>query len=586
MIRFVLEFYRGDARAARVLRRHRLDLAVHRDRPGARRGRPLPRLRRKPAAASAARLIRRDRRRRHGDAMDLAPSCVTRRTRARGSTPGSRGALPDLSRARAAVADRGGPRPARRAARRAPRPASGPARRSRWTCPPPRRPRPQPEDIPLRVVYEDAHLLVVDKPAGLVVHPGAGRPDGHAGQRAAAPRAATSPAWAACCAPASCTASTAAPRACWWWPRTTRPTARSSRQFAGRTVEKEYLGPGPGRARARASGEVDRAHRPRPRPPQEDVGARPRAGARRARRTTVVEALRRRGAAARAHPHRAHPPDPRPPRLARPPGRRRRDLRRHPHAVLARRGRARGARLALDRPALHAARLAFTHPRHRRAPARSRLPFPPTSRACSAALRAPPPDARSGRAMMPPCTDATGRQARTSAAPPRLRGRDRLPRRRRGRGARRGRGTREVVRHAGSVAALPVHDDGRIVLVRQYRYPVDGDVWELPAGRLRRRRVARGRGAPRARGGGRPAGRARSSPSPSSTRLPASATRPCTSSAPPRSSPSRRGPRTTSASTQDVHAGRGAGDDPPRRECARARRWWPSCSRRERRASA
>ncbi|MBN2574038.1 MAG: RluA family pseudouridine synthase [Deltaproteobacteria bacterium] len=34
------------------------------------------------------------------------------------------------------------------------------------------------EDIPLRVVYEDAHLLVVDKPAGLVVHPAAGHAAG------------------------------------------------------------------------------------------------------------------------------------------------------------------------------------------------------------------------------------------------------------------------------------------------------------------------------------------------------------------------------------------------------------------------
>jgi ADP-ribose pyrophosphatase len=44
--------------------------------------------------------------------------------------------------------------------------------------------------------------------------------------------------------------------------------------------------------------------------------------------------------------------------------------------------------------------------------------------------------------------------------------------------------TREVVRHAGSVAVLPVHDDGRVVLVRQYRYPVDAEIWEVPAGRL------------------------------------------------------------------------------------------------------
>lgn len=35
-----------------------------------------------------------------------------------------------------------------------------------------------PQDIPLAVVYEDEHLIVVDKPAGLVVHPAAGNPDG------------------------------------------------------------------------------------------------------------------------------------------------------------------------------------------------------------------------------------------------------------------------------------------------------------------------------------------------------------------------------------------------------------------------
>jgi ADP-ribose pyrophosphatase len=40
-----------------------------------------------------------------------------------------------------------------------------------------------------------------------------------------------------------------------------------------------------------------------------------------------------------------------------------------------------------------------------------------------------------------------------------------------------------VVRQPGSVATLPVHEDGRVVLVRQYRYPVDARVWELPAGR-------------------------------------------------------------------------------------------------------
>jgi len=41
-------------------------------------------------------------------------------------------------------------------------------------APPPRAIALEPEDIPLVIVHEDEHLLVIDKPAGLVVHPGAG----------------------------------------------------------------------------------------------------------------------------------------------------------------------------------------------------------------------------------------------------------------------------------------------------------------------------------------------------------------------------------------------------------------------------
>ncbi|TBV11998.1 23S rRNA pseudouridine(1911/1915/1917) synthase RluD [Stutzerimonas kirkiae] len=36
----------------------------------------------------------------------------------------------------------------------------------------------QPQDIPLNIVFEDEHILVLDKPAGLVVHPAAGHADG------------------------------------------------------------------------------------------------------------------------------------------------------------------------------------------------------------------------------------------------------------------------------------------------------------------------------------------------------------------------------------------------------------------------
>ena len=46
------------------------------------------------------------------------------------------------------------------------------------TLPPAQEPEARPQDIPLDIVFEDAHLLVVNKPAGMVVHPAAGNPDG------------------------------------------------------------------------------------------------------------------------------------------------------------------------------------------------------------------------------------------------------------------------------------------------------------------------------------------------------------------------------------------------------------------------
>jgi 23S rRNA pseudouridine1911/1915/1917 synthase len=43
--------------------------------------------------------------------------------------------------------------------------------------PPPTSAKPKPQKIPLNVVYEDDAIIVIDKPAGLVVHPGAGNID-------------------------------------------------------------------------------------------------------------------------------------------------------------------------------------------------------------------------------------------------------------------------------------------------------------------------------------------------------------------------------------------------------------------------
>jgi 23S rRNA pseudouridine1911/1915/1917 synthase len=56
---------------------------------------------------------------------------------------------------------------------------------------------PKPQRMPLTIVHEDADLIVIDKPTGLVVHPGAGQPDrtllnallAHAPKLAAVPRA-------------------------------------------------------------------------------------------------------------------------------------------------------------------------------------------------------------------------------------------------------------------------------------------------------------------------------------------------------------------------------------------------------------
>src|SRR5262245_52874782 len=44
--------------------------------------------------------------------------------------------------------------------------------------PPPAPANPIPQEIPLAIVHEDADLIVIDKPAGLVVHPAAGNVDG------------------------------------------------------------------------------------------------------------------------------------------------------------------------------------------------------------------------------------------------------------------------------------------------------------------------------------------------------------------------------------------------------------------------
>ena len=41
-----------------------------------------------------------------------------------------------------------------------------------------------------------------------------------------------------------------------------------------------------------------------------------------------------------------------------------------------------------------------------------------------------------------------------------------------------------IVRHRPSVVLIPVEEDGRVVLVKQYRAALDRELWEFPAGSL------------------------------------------------------------------------------------------------------
>ena len=45
---------------------------------------------------------------------------------------------------------------------------------------------------------------------------------------------------------------------------------------------------------------------------------------------------------------------------------------------------------------------------------------------------------------------------------------------------------REVIHHGGSAVILPLLEDGRVLLIRQFRLPADSFLWELPAGSLDR----------------------------------------------------------------------------------------------------
>ena len=85
--------------------------------------------------------------------------------------------LPDLSRARLQALIRGGLVRVDGAVLKAAHRLRG-GERIEIEIPPPPDETLAPEPVPLSILYEDDHVLVVDKPAGMVVHPGAGRSQG------------------------------------------------------------------------------------------------------------------------------------------------------------------------------------------------------------------------------------------------------------------------------------------------------------------------------------------------------------------------------------------------------------------------
>lgn len=42
----------------------------------------------------------------------------------------------------------------------------------------------------------------------------------------------------------------------------------------------------------------------------------------------------------------------------------------------------------------------------------------------------------------------------------------------------------EIIRHPGAAAVVPIHDDGTVTLVHQYRHAAGGMIYEVPAGKL------------------------------------------------------------------------------------------------------
>jgi 23S rRNA pseudouridine1911/1915/1917 synthase len=226
------------------------------------------------------------------------------------------------------------------------------------SVPPPAPAEPQPQDIPLRIVHEDGALLVVDKPAGLVVHPGAGTASGTL-VNALLARVRDLSGVGGVLRPGIVHRLDRGTSGLLIVAKSDGAHRALARQFASRTVEKEYLALVLG-APVRSSGDIDAAigrdpaHRRRMsvRAPR---GREARTSWRVEERFDGAALLRVRIHTGRTHQIRVHLASIGHPVAADP-------VYGGTRTPSSRRAAAREALASLARPALHAARLSFTHP--------------------------------------------------------------------------------------------------------------------------------------------------------------------------------------------------------------------------------
>jgi len=217
---------------------------------------------------------------------------------------------------------------------------------------------PQPEDIPFRVVYEDAALLVVDKPAGLVVHPGAGAQTGTL-VNALLARVRDLSGIGGVLRPGIVHRLDRGTSGLLVVAKDDATHRALVRQFASRTVEKEYLALVLGTP-SRPQGEIDA---PIGRDPvrRQRMSLRARSGREARTSWSVVERfdgaalLRVRIHTGRTHQIRVHLASIGHPVTSDP-------VYGGTRTPSSRKAAARQALAALERPALHSARLAFVHP--------------------------------------------------------------------------------------------------------------------------------------------------------------------------------------------------------------------------------